>query len=90
MVIAIVEMIVVAGEMIAVAVGKSVVAVTIAIDVGIAMTVAAIVTEEMIVTDLDQVVIRFFFILTSPIWKKRFWDSWRHYDVIPRLMCNEQ
>ena len=60
MVIAIVEMIVVAGEMIAVAVGKSVVAVTIAIDVGIAMTVAAIVTEEMIVTDLDQVVIRFF------------------------------
>ena len=72
MVIAIVEMIVVAGEMIAVAVGKSVVAVTIAIDVGIAMTVAAIVTEEMIVTDLDQVVIRFFFILTSPIWKNAF------------------
>ena len=72
MVIAIVEMIEVAGETIAVAVGKSVVAVTIAIDVGIAMTVAAIVTEEMIVTDLDQVVIRFFFILTSPIWKNAF------------------
>ena len=73
-VIAIVEMMAVAGETIAVAVGKSVVAVTIAIDVGIAMTVAAIVTEEMIVTDLDQVVIRFFHFNIADL-KKRFWDS---------------
>ena len=62
-VIAIEEMIAAAGEtIVATVVATDVMIVAIAIDVGIVMTVAAIVTEEMIETDLDRVVIRFFFI----------------------------
>ena len=74
-VIAIEEMIAAAGEtIVATVVATDVMIVAIAIDVGIVMIVAAIVTEEMIETDLDQVVIRFFHFNIADL-KKRFWDS---------------
>ena len=75
--IAIVEMIEAAGETIVATVVATdvtiVAAVTIAIDVGIAMIVAVIVTEEMTETDLDRVVIRFFYFNFADL-KIRFWD----------------
>ena len=76
-VIAIAEMIAAAGEtIVATVVATDVMIVAIAIDVGIVMTVAATVTEEMIETDLDRVVIRFFFhFLNIADLKIRFWDS---------------
>ena len=74
-VIAIAEMIAAVGEtIVATVVATDVMIVAIAIDVGIVMTVAAIVTEEMIETDLDRVVIRFFHFLNIADLKIRFWD----------------
>ena len=75
-VIAIAEMIAAVGEtIVATVVATDVMIVAIAIDVGIVMTVAAIVTEEMIETDLDRVVIRFFFsFFNIADLKIRFWD----------------
>ena len=75
-VIAIAEMIAAAGEtIVATVVATDVMIVAIAIDVGIVMTVAATVTEEMIETDLDRVVIRFFSFFNIADLKIRFWDS---------------
>ena len=74
-VIAIAEMIAAVGEtIVATVVATDVMIVAIAIDVGIVMTVAAIVTEEMIETDLDRVVIRFFSFFNIADLKIRFWD----------------
>ena len=74
-VIAIEEMIAAAGEtIVATVVATDVMIVAIAIDVGIVMTVAAIVTEEMIEKDLDRVVIRFFSFFNIADLKIRFWD----------------
>ena len=72
-----VEIVIVAGEMIVVVtvtdVGTAMIVVAIEIDVVIAMIAVAIVTEETIVIDLDRVVIRFFHFNIADL-KIRLWD----------------
>ena len=74
MVAIVVAIVIATGAMIVVVIETDVtIVVGIAIDEEIAMIVAAIVTEEMIVIDLDRVVIRFFHFNIADL-KIRFWD----------------